>query len=363
MVLMRASRTLSLATAACALLGLAALTSASACLGATGVDSLPPIDSVLVPINQLILGNYLGFSGGLYGGANAPPLIHSTEGAARANAIAPRDTAGSPNAGGKYVLLGIGPTNAALEFCSASGYTPCTDSSFIGQAAKDPSVNHTTLAIVNGAAPNQFADAWESPTGVNYDRIRDSVLAPAGLSEKQVEIVWLNVYDANPTTSLPAPDADAFILLGRMGNIARALKARYPKLTMLFLSSRIWAGYAVTTVNPEPYAYESGFSAKWLIQAQINQMSEGLPPDSAAGDLSYTTVAPWIGWGLGLYLWAYGDQARSDGLQWFPLDFQQNDGTEPSQAGVLKAGQMLLGFFEQDPRAACWFATGGTCHK
>jgi hypothetical protein len=72
-------------------------------------------------------------------------------------------------------------------------------------------------------------------------------------------------------------------------------------------------------------------------------------------------VAPWIAWGP--YLWAYGDQARGDGLQWFPLDFQQNDGTKPSPAGVLKVAQLLLTFFEQDLRAACWFTVGGTCHK
>ena len=74
-----------------------------------------------------------------------------------------------------------------------------------------------------------------------------------------------------------------------------------------------------------------------------------------------TTVAPWIGWGP--YLWAYGDLARGDGLQWFPLDFQQNDFTMPSETGVFKVGKMLLTFFEENPRAACWFAVGGTCHK
>jgi hypothetical protein len=358
---MRASRSLRLAFAPCALLGLATLAGLTACLGTTGLESAPPNDSLLVPLNELIGGNYLGFPGGLYNGADAPPALHATEGASRAAAITPRDTAGALDAGGRYVLLSIGPTNAALEFCSASGYPPCDDWSFIGQAAKDPLVNQTTLAIVNGAAPNQFADAWTSASGVNYDRIRDSVLAPAGLSEKQVEVVWLNAYDLEPTASLAATDADAFILEARLGNIVRALKAKYPNLTMVFLSSRIWGGYAVTTTNPEPYAYESGFAVKWVVEAQIDQMSIGVVLDTLAGNLNYTTAAPWIAWGP--YLWAYGDQARGDGLQWLPLDFRQNNGTEPAQAGVQKVGQLLLTFFEQDPRAACWFIVGGTCHK
>ena len=35
------------------------------------------------------------------------------------------------------------------------------------------------------------------------------------------------------------------------------------------LSSRIYAGYAVTPLNPEPYAYESAFSVRGLIQQQM----------------------------------------------------------------------------------------------
>jgi len=357
---MRASRSLPLVLGLRTVCALAALASVTACLENTGIDHLPVNDSLPSPLPQLLGGDYLGFPGGLYDQANTPPTVHATEGAMRANAIAPRDTAGNPDAGGQYVLLSIGPTNTALEFCSATGYTPCDAWSFIGQAAKDPSVNHTALAIVNGAAPDQFADAWESPAGVNYDRIRDSVLAPAGLSEQQVEIAWVNVYDTQPAVSLGASDADAFVLESRMGNIVRALKARYPNLSLAFFSSRIWGGYALTPVNPEPYAYESGFAVRWLVEAQINQMETGVEADALAGDLSYATVAPWIAWGP--YLWGFDGQPRFDGLQWFLLDFQ-SDGTAPSEEGVLKVGELLLGFFEQDPRAACWFVTGGTCHK
>lgn len=35
------------------------------------------------------------------------------------------------------------------------------------------------------------------------------------------------------------------------------------------MSSRTYGGYATTELNPEPYAYQSGFSVKWLVQDQL----------------------------------------------------------------------------------------------
>jgi hypothetical protein len=143
-----------------------------------------------------------------------------------------------------------------------------------------------------------------------------------------------------------------------MGNIVRALRVRYPNLQQVFISSRIYGGYATTPLNPEPYAYESGFSVKWLIQAQISQVQAGTISDGRAGDLS-DAVAPWLAWGP--YLWADGMTARSDGLVWERQDLTASDGTHPSQSGQAKVGAMLLEFFKGSPYTSCWFLGGRTC--
>src|SRR5262249_21295695 len=148
-------------------------------------------------------------------------------------------------------------------------------------------VNHTTLKIVNGAMGNQTAPNWDEPTDANYDRVRDVMLAREGLTEAQVQVAWVKVANGGPTHALPDDNADAFLLVTQMGNIVRSLKTRYPNLKMVFLSSRIYAGYATTTLNPEPYAYESGFAVKWLIEAQIDQMAQGHVVNTLAGDLDY----------------------------------------------------------------------------
>ncbi len=316
------------------------------------------VAAAVLPINELGGGTYLGFTGGLYpAGRNTMPDAHRTAGVDRALRVRPLDRTGTPSANGRYVLLSIGMSNTTQEFCSGETNGQCAPYSFIGQAAADPQVNHDQLVIVDGAAGGQTAGTWDSPADANYDRVRDTRLAPLGLTERQVQIAWVKVANANPSVSLPAANADAYQLVTQQGNILRALKKRYPNLLQVFFSSRIYGGYATTGLNPEPYAYESGFGVKWVIQAQITQMSGG-GTDPRAGNLNYNNTVAWAAWGP--YLWANGQQPRSDGLVWNRSDFVA-DGTHPSASGRQKVGNLLLRFFKTSPHTACWFTVAGTC--
>jgi hypothetical protein len=310
------------------------------------------------PINDLGSGLYLGqFQGGLYpGGANQAPEAHAAEGLARALSIQPLDADGQPDPNGKYVLMSLGMSNTTQEFCSAGGGQNCDPWTFMGQAANHPDVNATHLVIANGARGGQAAATWDSPDDFNYDRVRDEVLAPQGLTEAQVQIIWIKQANAGPQASLPDSNADAYILEGLLGDIVRACRVRYPNLQMAFLSSRIYAGYADTPLNPEPYAYETGYSVKWLIEAQIDQMAGG-GVDGIAGDLDYSDgTAPWLAWAP--YLWADGLTPRSDSLIWECQDFQ-SDGTHPAQSGEENVGTLLLDFFLNSPFSAPWFFDEG----
>lgn len=324
--------------------------------GEPGVDPPPPASRV--PLTDLGAATYLGFQGGLYpGGVNALLAGHDSVGRERARAVRPLDVSQNLPANPSYVLLSIGMSNTTQEFCSASSAPPCDPWTFVGQALADASVERTDLEFVNGAAGGKTASAWDSPTDPDYDRVRDTRLAPRGLSERQVQIVWVKVANAQPSRSLPASDADAYRLVGQMGDIARALKVRYPNVRQVFFSNRIYAGYATTALNPEPYAYESGFAVKWVVQAQIEQMRTGVA-DSRAGDLSYDTVAPWVAWGPDL--WANGTTPRSDGLTYAREDLAA-DGTHPAQSGREKVGRLLLDFFKGSAYTSCWFLAGRSC--
>ena len=302
---------------------------------------------VAKPLTDLGTGKYKGFQGGLYeNGSNLVPQDHAADGLALATQVKP--------VRGKFVLLAIGMSNATIEFRA-----------FETLATADSHVNHSAMAIINGAQGAMTACFWRfasenpvqsgcrapHPIPNQYDRIRDELLKPAGLAEDQVEVIWLKNADPRPTVALPASDADAYIYERELGETARAARARYPNLRLMFISSRVYAGYAALPLNPEPYAYEYGFSVKWAIQSQIEQLRSG-KVDPVAGDLDYKKgVAPWLAWGP--YLWADGTIARSDGLTWKPSEFQA-DGTHPNKDGVDKVAHMLLDFFTTSPYAS-WF--------
>jgi hypothetical protein len=340
---------------------LSSAVAAAACASATEPEPEPTSTDTPTALTDLAANQYRGFQGGLYpSGSNTVPTDHAAEGRRRAALVQPRALDGQPSPNGRIVLLSIGMSNTTQEFCAAGGYTTCDAWTFVGQARADADVDRQRLELLNGARGGQTAAAWMSATSPEYDRIRDSGLAPLGLSERQVQIVWVKIANAGPTVRLPAANADAFTLAAQHGSVIRALQMRYPNLQLVFLSSRIYAGFATTALNPEPYAFESGLAVKWVIESQIAQVRGTQPTvPVAAGTLDYRTGLPWIAWGP--YLWADNAQKpRSDGLFWVREDFQ-SDGTHPARSGEEKVGRQLLEFFKTSPFTRCWFVTGQTC--
>jgi len=284
----------------------------------------------LTPLTDLGAGSYKGEPGGLYGeGSNVRPAGHETEGRARARAIVPRDRNGLPSGSGRYALVSVGMSNTTQEF-----------SAFKQLADADLSRDQH-LSIVDGAQGGQTAASWSQPGCACWGTL-DARLAAAGVSAGQVAAVWLKLADAGPAGGWPG---HAVTLRNETETVVRLLAQRFPNLSMVYLSSRIYAGYATSTLNPEPYAYESAFSVRWLITDQIRG-SGGLGYSGAEG-------IPWLSWGP--YLWADGLIPRSDGLTWACSDLSSADGTHPSSTGQTKVAQQLLTFFSTDSTARLWY--------
>ncbi len=283
----------------------------------------PPQDSVgFVPLSELGTGLYKGEEGGLYPrGSNNPPAKYLARGVKLAHQIVPLDKDGKPSPDGKIVLITTGMSNTTME-----------SQAFIKLASGEPEIN-PHLVILDGAQNGQTAKVIANPEA-NYWKIDEERLAQAGLSPKQVQAVWLKQANAGPTAPFPA---EAKKLEEDIRADIKNLTAHFPNLKQVFLSSRIYAGYASTPLNPEPHAYETAFADKWLISEQIAGKSD---------------LTPWLAWGP--YLWADGMKPRKDGLVWTREDLGA-DGTHPSELGRAKVAKLLLAFFTSDPSSKPWF--------
>lgn len=299
------------------------------------VQNHPPRNSTgMIALTDLNKGAYKGEQGGLYpGGENVPPAAHLKAGLKMARQIAPLDRDGKPSPDGKIVLMSVGVSNTTMEF-----------QTFQKMAAADRELN-PHLAIVDGAQPGQAAAEAANPRS-HYWQVVDQRMESAGVSNAQVQALWIKetypLYDGQ----LAFP-GEAKKLYGWLVDILHTTKTRFPNLKIAYLSSRIYAGYALSAANPEPFAYEFGFSNKWVIADQIAGKPE-LNYDSAKGRVQ----APWVAWGL--YLWADGVKGRKDGLTWVREDFAQ-DGMHPSASGREKVARLLLEFLKTDEAAKPWF--------
>jgi hypothetical protein len=204
------------------------------------------------------------------------------------------------------------------------------------------------VAIVDVAQGGKAAEQWidSGDVGKGVWSTVDQRLKAADVSNAQVQVVWIK---------------QALIAQGRFGEFPdhakklesdlvttlQLFKQRFPNLQLAYLSSRIYAGYATTALNPEPYAYEGAFSMRWIIDSQVKGDPK-LNADPTRGEVK----APMVLWGP--YLWADGTTPRKDGLIWTRDDLA-GDGTHPSESGRKKVADLLVKFFQTDPYAKNWY--------
>ena len=291
---------------------------------------------------------YHGQDGGLYGqNSNRPPRSHLAAALREGKLVRPLRADGEPDERGLIGFLAIGFSNTFHEFRE-----------FVDLARRDGRASPSVRAV-NGAqlhiGSGDWAASHDSSGRAHPDpwNVLDERLEHSGVTEPQVQAAWIKLTSREPGT-LGAFPLHAQQLTRDLRAIVRLLKCRFPNLRLAFLSSRIFAGYARTPLSPEPYAYESAFSVRWLIQEQIGG-SEGLNYDPARGAVS----SPLLLWGP--YLWALINRGKKNrDLGWTRGDFAE-DGTHPSAAGARKVARRLLTFMKTNAVARPWFTSVMAC--
>jgi hypothetical protein len=318
----------------------------------------------LVPLTDLT-NRYKGEDGGLYGGGgNQPPAAHWTAYLKESAVVRPLDAAGEASADGKIGLVVVGFSNTMLEA-----------EDFKRSADEDPEKS-ARVVIVNGAMGGRAAVMWaydgaallpeaeQNRVDREMDLLRmpkedrrgskdtwptlDSRVRAAGLTSNQVQVLWMKHVDAQPGL-LGAFPAHARALQADMADVVLLAKKHFPNVRVAYFSSRTFGGWSSpNSGSPEPFAYESAFAVRWLVQAQIAG-DASLNFDPARGQVN----APLLLWGP--YLWACGDRPRADGLVWSLDDVRANDHLHPSASGCRKITKTLLDFLKHDEGARRWF--------
>lgn len=286
----------------------------------------------LKPLNEMNeQDRYLGQDGGLYGnGKNTPPEAHRNSAMAAISRLKPLNNAGAPDEKGIIGFVSISMSNATQEF-----------SIFKHLADADTSKSNL-VKIIDCAQGGQAMAEWVDQKARPWIET-EKRLSTAGVNPNQVQIAWIKLANKGPNGDLK--EHGEKLEKDTLAVIQNA-KEKFPNLQLAYLSSRIYGGYSTGALNPEPYAYESAFPARWLIQRQIKG-------DEALVFEGIKVRAPVLLWGP--YLWADGVTPRkSDKLMYYREDLA-SDGTHPSPSGRQKVANFMLEFFKNDPLAKTWF--------
>jgi hypothetical protein len=281
------------------------------------------------PLTELGTGTYLGRQGGLYpGGSNDIPAAHFAAGEAQSAAIQPLDAQGNPSPDGKIGVITTGMSNANQIF------------ERLGELLQGAWADK--VVYVNAAQGGMDASIWADRNSTAWSVALGKVTS-AGLTTKQIQVA-LNYHAVahinNPPKPWPATPGDMQTFAE---TIAGHLASTFPALRLCYWGTREYGGYSTSANNPEPYAYQSGFALKWMIERQINGLA--LNYDASRG----AVTAPWMAWGP--YTWADGIHPRADGLYYEPRDFRA-DGTHPSMRGRAKVAWPWVQFLRTHPLTA-----------
>jgi len=291
------------------------------------------------------------------------------------------------------------------------------------------------VAVFDGAFGQQALDRWDPYDGFyasggctfagtdaddsecNYERVKRDLLNN-GFSENQVQAIFMKAADPFPECDLahdtgcaPGEIADAYTAEQHLSDIMQYLRcckldennistgiSRYPNLQQVFITSRTYGGYAngltlppaagnANCLNPEPFAYELGFSIQRLIVGQIDEDANVTDTDPYRngtipnGSVKYSGTpnqlggAIWFDWGP--YLWANGTSPNSDGVFWCDSTTRTNTNCSGAQdLGDFRYGDLTPTFTQYfgdhiHPTAqgaqivanelVCWITLGHTC--
>jgi len=179
-------------------------------------------------------------------------------------------------------------------------------------------------AARGGAVGGHAIEKWNDPAydATLWDDCISRKLAQAGIRPDQVRVLWHKAADqfttlpnGAPLPAYPATGSDYDAFFANLTTIAGRVRAKFPSVQAVYVSSRSYGGFADTPARGEPLSHEEGHALNsWLAR---NREVQGV----------------WYGWGP--YLWAPDCAAgvqNVGGVCYVRSDYV-SDGVHPSASG------------------------------
>ena len=279
---------------------------------AAAVDGMRRCAEESVPLTDTATGV------GLYTHGNKMPEAHRSA----APALEPID--------GVIGFAAIGMSNGLQEWAA-----------FTSRAHEHGALADGTI-LANGAVRYRTMSEWNDPRNRSWEHAIDRI-ATAGIGPQHVQVVWMKMGSKLHELGFIPTRRRVDMERAWLENILAEAVVQLPNLRRVYVSSRIFVGYARSTNHQEP---ATGFDNGLAVKAVVG--------DSVAG-----RIPVWVAWGP--YLWANGAKPREDGLAWLRDDFE-DDGLHPSQKGARKVGSLLFDFFSTEPGTR-WMLSNGTFRR
>lgn len=261
-----------------------------------------------VPLDILCGDAYYGEEGCLYPGSNTPPTGYL-------------DTAISQlSADDQIVVLCLG-MSAMQNMCT--GFLN-------GGYLNAPDVN-PAVRFINGAQGGT-QQQWTDPNHFVWNKGLNA-LSAAGLTAPQVDVVIYHNTIGGLSGAFPA---NALQLQASLSQTMEIIPTKYQNAVLIMAMGRYHAFFAdPSSKSPEPHAYESNFSYKWLIADRI---------------ACTENCGPVIAWGP--HLW------QEPTAELWPQSWYCADGIHLCGSGQQSAGGVWDAKFRSLPYIAPWYLAG-----
>lgn len=213
--------------------------------------------------------------------------------------------------------------------------------SIIAAVNKDKTRN-TKVKFANGGISGQRTNQWTNPAGSAWTDFATQ-LSLAGVKPTQLRVVfYMDI--ANAGTGTFAGEVDQ--LSSWVDSTINNLKAKYPSVQSVYLSSHHYIGYSGVTDIQEPIAYWNA----WTVQKVVRGRAGRADP--------WTVVGPsvWVN-GLGPDSVLGGLPGRSDGRENECSNFEQTGGSagvHSSPTGAAKIAIDFMAFLHNDASTS-WY--------